>query len=305
MGTFQSACYHLSYSLYGDMNPQILYENYWGDGAVNSKSNSFSMAKSLTALAIGAAVTDGYIESVNDPVSKYLTGWDTDLAKDLTIYHLLTMTSNINYDESYGNPFGYMAKVYYGNDVRALSKPYKVVEKPGTSWEYLGGNTLLLAEIVEKVTGKSLADYFSEKIWTPLATEQPAYWTIDEKGIEKAYCCFYSNARDFAKFGQLLMNKGNWNGQQLIDTTFINQSIQPAILNNGSTENTYGYQIWLTNYQNMEMYFLRGILGQYVLVIPEKEMIVVRLGEGRSNEKINGHPKDVYQYIDAGLSLIN
>jgi CubicO group peptidase (beta-lactamase class C family) len=285
-------------------NGKILYENYWGEGSQSSATNSFSMAKSFTALAIGSALNQGLIKSVNDKVSDYLPRFNYPEAENLTIYHLLTMSSNINFDESYGNPLGYMAKVYYGNDIRKLSLPYKVVEEPGTSWEYLGGNTLLLAEIVEKVSGQNLSDFFNQNIWAYLGTEQSAFWTIDKKGIEKAYCCFYSNARDYAKLGQLLINQGSWNGAQILDSSFVAQAISSTRLNNGEIEEKYGYQIWLTEYEGHFVPFYRGILGQYVFTIPSLDVIIVRLGEGRSNEKEKGHPKDVFEYLEAAFEII-
>ncbi|MGY6561443.1 MAG: serine hydrolase domain-containing protein [Luteibaculaceae bacterium] len=285
-------------------NGKIIFEQYNEPASRSSLTNSFSMAKSFTALAIGVALKEGLIQSVNDKVSKYLPRFNYPEAENLTIYHLLTMSSNINFDESYGNPIGYMAKVYYGNDIRKLSLPFKVIENPGTSFEYLGGNTLLLAEIIETVSGLNMSEFFSNYIYSNLGTEQSAYWTIDKKGVEKAYCCFYSSARDFAKVGQLLINQGWWNNQQLIDSTFMQDAVKPLVLNDGSTEDTYGYQIWLTEYEGHFVPFYRGILGQYVFTIPSLDAVVVRLGEGRSNEKVNGHPKDVFEYLEVAFSML-
>ncbi|MEO0403733.1 MAG: serine hydrolase, partial [Bacteroidota bacterium] len=187
---------------------EIVFEQYWEDYDSTTISNSFSMAKSFTAMCIMRAQEDGLL-SVQDPVCKYLPRFCDGKNSELTIEHLLKMTSNINFGESYSNPFGYQAKAYYNDDLFSLTAPYLVEKKAGSVWKYQGGDTVILHELLEKVTGKTLAGYFSEKIWQAIGAEHEAYWGLDDDhGKEKAFSAVYATARDFAKVGQLFRNKG-------------------------------------------------------------------------------------------------
>ena len=284
-------------------NDSIVFEEYWDGYNENSLTNSFSMAKSYIGMLIGIALDEGKINSIEDPVANYLPQYKDH--PELTIKHLLTMSSGINFDESYTSPFGHMAKAYYGKDIEKLNENYTVTETPGEIFRYLGGNTIILSFIIEKVTGQTVSEYMSEKVWQPLGAQNPALWNLDHKdGREKAYCCFYSNARDFARIGKLYLNNGLWNDQRIISEDYVNESTCPAYYlkdGNGNLVDYYGYQIWTTYYKDMDIFFFRGIKGQYTIVIPDKNIIVVRLGKERSKEFINNNPSDLYTYIDFAL----
>jgi CubicO group peptidase (beta-lactamase class C family) len=286
---------------------KIVCEQYWEDYSAESLSNSFSMAKTVVAMLVGCAIDDGLIGSVEEKASKYLVELQGTDREHVTIKHLLQMTSGIGFDEVYGSSgaFQFMSKVYYGDEIVEKTFEYPQVKEPGSEWEYLGGNTLLLSYIVNRVTGKTVSEYASKKLWKPMGAEQPAYWSYDEtSNAERAYCCYYSNARDFARFGQLLLCHGNWKGEQLISPTFIEEMTTPVTLNDGTVAAHYGYQLWMDNINGMEVQMMRGMLGQYVLIIPEKEMLVVRLGHKRSNEKDGHTPGDIYQFLDIANSLV-
>lgn len=287
-------------------NDSIDYEHYWHKYSDTSRSNSFSMAKTLTALAVSVAIKEHKIHSINDKVVQYLPKLKGRYAKQLTIKNLMQMTSGINFDESYTNPFGYMAKAYYGNHIKKLTLTYRATKKPGTLWQYLGGNPMLLSFILEKVTGESLSKYFSEKIWQPVGAESDAYWSTDKQGTERSYCCFYSNVRDFARIGRLLMDSGRVNGRQIIPLWFIKDGLQPVDVKNKKGKNVdyYGYQTWLMNYKGRKVYYLRGILGQYVICVPAENMIIVRLGNKRSKQYKDDQPLDVYDDLKAGFEVI-
>ncbi len=284
---------------------KLIYEEYWDDYNEDSKTNSFSMAKSFVSLMIGIALQEGKINSVDDPVGDYLPMYKD--YPELTIKHLLTMSSGINFDESYQSPFGHMAKAYYGTDIKELNKDYKPVNEPGKEFIYLGGNTIILGLIIEEVTGMSLSEYFSTRIWQRVGAKNNALWTIDkENGRERSYCCFYSNAKDFARVGQMVLNCGTWNDQRIISEKYLEEAIAPAYYlkdNNGKPVDFYGYQIWNTYYKNLDVTFFRGIQGQYTIMIPEKNMVIVRLGHQRSPKFVNGNPSDLYTYIDFALGM--
>ena len=277
---------------------KLIFEKYWNGYSEKSKTNTFSMAKSFTSLCIGAAIMEGKISSVNEKVGLYL---DEFSDSDLTIKDLLTMSSGIDFGESYGDPFGFMAKTYYGTDLYDLTLSKKIKVEPGTQWKYQGGNTLLLSFILQKATGSTLSNYFSEKFWKPVGAERDALWSLDDKeGLERSYCCFYSNARDFAKIGQLMLDSGKWNGKQLISSEFFAQSVSPVNLPNEDGKNIdyYGYQWWLGDYAGVPFYYARGIQGQYIVSIPEWNAVVVRLGHKRDPTRNVKIPSDLYTYLE-------
>jgi CubicO group peptidase (beta-lactamase class C family) len=288
-------------------NDSLLHEQYWDGFGEDSYSNSFSMAKSFVSILIGAAIDEGKIKSIDEPVGDFLPEFKEGDNAKLTIKHLLTMSSGINFDENYVSPLAYPAAAYYGSDLKKLTYKYKVTEEPGKKFKYLSGNSELLGFILEKATGKKLGDYMSEKIWQPLGAKNSAFWSLDHKdGMEKAYCCFNSNARDFARIGELYLDSGKWNGNQIIKTEYVLNSIKPADLADadGKKIDNYGYAWWLIlNYKGHNIFYARGILGQYIFCIPDQKMVVVRLGRKREKAKGTDHPKDVYYYLDAALEM--
>ena len=123
--------------------------------------------------------------------------------------------------------------------------------------------------------------------------------------MEKASCCIYSNARDFAKLGALYLHLGNWNGQQLVDSTFVMESVTPApLLDNGKPNVEYGYQWWISEVDGEKIFYCRGILGQYIVVIPSKDIIMVRLGHHR-NKAEDGSLIDLPIYVRGAMKLCN
>ena len=170
----------------------------------------------------------------------------------------------------------------------------------------LTNGDLILRKDVEDFE-KSIAEYASEKLWKPLGAEHPAYWSTDEQGMEKVSCCWYSNARDFARLARLMMRYGNWDGNQIIDSSYAIASVKAAgDLVDSETKlpiKKYGYQWWLLEYKNHPVFFMRGIRGQYVFAIPDEHLIIVRLGHKRDPLKWNDIPVDVYFYLDVGIGL--
>ena len=287
-------------------NDSIEHEQYWNGYGISSISNSFSMAKSIISILIGIAVDEGYIENLDQPIGKFLPEYNEGKKAKVTIKHLLMMASGLNWDESYGSAFSVTTKAYYGNDLYALVKDLDLEEEPGKVYRYKSGNTQLLAFILEKATGKTVSDYASEKLWKPLQSEFNAEWSLDKKdGMEKAYCCFYSNARDFARIGKLYLNHGNFKGKQIVPVNYAKQSLQPVGIQTpeGKPNTHYGLHWWLMNRQGFDIFYARGILGQYIIGIPELNIVVVRLGHKRSEVKENYHVTDVLLYIDEVLKM--
>jgi CubicO group peptidase (beta-lactamase class C family) len=291
-------------------NDSLLYEQYWDGYSASSLSGSFSMAKSITSLLVGAAIKEGKIRSVDEPVSNYLPEFKEGLAAKMKIKDLLTMSSGSNWDESYKNPLSVTTEAYYGSNIRKAVTGVKIEKEPGTYHTYKSGDTELLALILEKATGKRLSEYASEKLWQPIGAEHPALWSTDSKsGLLKAYCCFNSNARDFARIGQLMLDSGKWKGNAVIEPSYYIQSITLQSITpcnvpdeSGQRCNDYGYQWWLAP-AYPGVFYARGILGQYIIVIPSKNMVVVRLGHKRKDNKVNGLFQDVNALISWALTL--
>jgi CubicO group peptidase (beta-lactamase class C family) len=286
-------------------NDSLLFEKYWDGYSDSSLSGSFSVAKSITSLLIGAAIKEGKIKSVDEPVGTYLPEFREGLAAKLTIRHLLTMSSGSNWDESYSNPLSVTTESYYGSDLYKTATGVKIVREPGTYHSYKSGDTELLGLILEKVSGKSVSAYASEKLWQPLGAERPAQWSTDRKnGNEKAFCCFNTNARDFARLGQLMLDSGKWKGNSIIDSAYYSQSVTACGIpdEGGWPCDDYGYQWWVYP-EAKGVFYARGILGQYVIVIPSKNMVIVRLGHKRADNFVNGAPKEVGALIDWGMKL--
>lgn len=272
----------------------IIIEKYWDNYSDSSLSNSFSMAKSYVATLIGFALQEGKITSLQDPLIKYLPQISGVYKEKVTIEDVLKMSSGSSWAESYTGPFSITTKAYYGTDLPQLMATVTFDSLPGQKFKYLSGDTQILAMVLEKVTGKILSEYASEKMWKPMGYSQNALWSLDHKdGVEKAYCCINSNARDFARIVKLYLNKGNWNGNQLLDSNFVKRAISknPYPLDSNAS---YGYQWWLypNNKLQQKIFYSRGILGQYAIGIPEKNIIIVRLGHRRGEKDADNIPAE-------------
>lgn len=281
-------------------NDSLWHESYYEGYDKDSKSNSFSMAKSYVSAALGKAIMQYKIKSLDQKVSDFFPEFRD--AKGMTVRDLSSMSSGLNWDENYYSPFSITTRAYFDTDLRQCVLGLKSVEQPGKSYKYLSGNTQLLAMVIEKATGKSLADYVSENFWKPLGAENPALWQTDHpNGLVKAYCCIASNARDFARIGKLYEHSGKWNGSQLLDSAFIAKSTTPRFA--GSPQ--YGYGWWLAEYKSKKVFYMRGHLGQYVIVVPKDQLIIVRLGKGRLANVDGPHSKDFWIYLDETYRMLS
>lgn len=284
----------------------LLLEYYTEDFNTTTVSNSFSVAKSIVGILVGIAIDEGKIKNEFQPVSDFIPSYKEGKRSALTLYHLLTMSAAMEWSESGGNPLSHNAEAYYGNDLTGMIESVELESEPGKIFNYQSGATLILGYCVEKACGMSLSDYASEKIWKKIGAEHTAYWSLDrENGIEKSYCCYYASGRDFARFGKLYMNGGKWNGTQIVSEEWVRKSITPAELldENGEKNNRYGYCWWMAEHKGSKVYYMRGILGQYVICVPDSELLIVRTGHKRG-EKRNDQPLDMYEYIDIAQQLI-
>ncbi len=284
-------------------NDSIWYENYANGYGTESKTNSFSMAKSITTAMLGKAIMESYIKSLDQPLGDFFPEFSEGLASKTTVGDLSSMSSGLNWQESYTSPFSITAKAYYDTNIREVLLGLEVVEEPGKEFKYLSGNTQLLGMVIEKATNKSLSQYLSESFWKPMGMAQDAIWQLDseDSGMEKAYCCIASNARDFARFGVLFKNKGIFAGQQLLPAEFTELATQPRF----TKDDMYGYGFWLSDHMDKKIFTMRGILGQYVICIPEDDVIIVRLGHKRG-QFVSGESftEDFFVFIEEAYKML-
>ena len=198
---------------------------------------------------------------------------------------------------------------YYGNDLYELVTGLDVVDQPGVQYSYRSGETQLLAFVIEAATGKTLSDYAEEKLWKPMQAEHDAYWLLDkEDGDEKAFCCFHTTARDVARFARLLLHRGNWQGRQLVSEAYMDELMRPASYLKDQwgkdTLSYYGFQTWVMDYHGMRCPYLRGMLGQYIIAIPQLDAIVVRLGRKRCDVYNRELTTDITRYMDVAMKIL-
>lgn len=285
-------------------NDSIVFEKYWDGYSDSSLSGSFSMAKSITSILIGVAIKEGKIQSVEQPVGDFIPEFAVGEKAAVKIKDLLTMSSGTDWNESYWNPLAVTAEAYYGADLYKTATQVKMVNQPGTLHKYKSGDTQLLGLILEKATGQSVGDYAAKHLWQPLGASHDAVWSTDTKdGHTKAFCCFNTNARDFARIGKFMLDTGKINGVPIIDSAYWKQSITACQIKDDKDLACiyYGYQWWIDP-QHPEIFYARGILGQYIIAIPSKKMIIVRLAHKASKERVLTVPKEVRALINWGLN---
>ncbi|SMP06489.1 serine hydrolase domain-containing protein [Chryseobacterium profundimaris] len=280
---------------------KLIHEQYWNGYNELSKTNSFSMAKAVTVMLFGKAFEEGKIKSIDDKFSDYFPEFkNKELAEHLTLKNLAQMESGLNWEENYKNPFLPNAKAYYGRSLikATFSRTFK--HQPGKRFEYQSGSTQLLGFAVRKAVNQTLASYLSEKIWIPLGMEQDAEWSTDESGMEKTYCCIHASTRDFAKLGQLFLNDGKAGEKQILNLDFINQMRTPT----KKSEEIYGMGFWI-NYDNpIKHYYFLGLQGQYIIMVPEHDMVIVRTGSFNNLPKNDrGRPDQVKFLVNETVQL--
>jgi CubicO group peptidase (beta-lactamase class C family) len=284
-------------------NDSIWFENYYDGFNENSQTNSFSMAKSYVSGLMGKAIEQGYIKSLDQPVSDFLPTFSDGLAAKMTVGDLSSMASGTSWEEKYYSPFSIVTRAYFDDNLEKVMLGLKEVDEPGQAFKYSSGDTQLLAMVIEKATGKKMYDYLTETFWKPLNSENPTLWQVDSEShdLVKAYCCIASNAKDFARYGKLFKDHGKWNGKQLLDSTFVAKSITPRFPESPE----YGYGWWMKDIDDKHFFMMRGHLGQYVIVEPNDNVIIVRLGHSKGNNKeVGAFTADIDSYIKEGYKML-
>jgi CubicO group peptidase (beta-lactamase class C family) len=267
---------------------RIVCERYFGGADQNSSFTSWSVAKSFTSTLVGLAIADGKIAGVDPPVTQYLpelkgSGYDGVPIKDL-----LEMSSGVDFTEVYTDPDSTVEimwrkamvdeTVHLNDFVKSLGR----AGPPGAKFVYRSSDTQVLGWMVRRVTGESLADYLSQKVWAPLGMEHDATWLTDRpgpEGMEAAYCCLNATLRDYGRFGLLILNRGRWDGKQIVPERWIEQAtipqspqVQCGHLYPGYPLG-YGYQWWAFPDHSFSA---EGIGFQFIYLNPAAGMVIVK-----------------------------
>jgi CubicO group peptidase (beta-lactamase class C family) len=278
----------------------LIYEEYFNGYNHNSTVTSFSVAKSFVSALIGIAISEGYIRSVDDAITKYLP----ELLKkdpryhDIKLRHLLTMSSGIRYKDRGLSSDD--VTTYYAPDLRAAAVSSPIAGDPEQGFHYNNYNPLLLGLVLERTTGRHVAQYLEEKIWRPLGMETPGSWSIDseQSGFEKMESGINGRAIDFAKFGRLFLNKGSWDGTQIIPEKWVDESTRRDITSDPTPQ--YQYFWWVNaKVADKHHYFAAGKHGQYIYIVPDQSLIFVRFGKSDPYR----HWVDVFEMLAERIAI--
>lgn len=269
-------------------NDSILYENYFNGYDTKRPAIIFSVSKAITTALVGIAIHEGKLRT-NQKVAEFIPEFANDGRRDITIEHLLQMTSGLDAND-YGSLWK-IGRLYYNNDLRNFIPKIPLRDKPGTVFCYKSLDTAILGVCLEQAIGKPIAQYLEEKLWQPIGTEYNCLLTLDRpRGQARMYGGLAACARDLAKVGRLYLNNGNWNGTQVLPEKWIARS---TMVNTNSHEGCWwGYSTgwWLDSYVGGNLldkqdFQALGYSGQMIYVNPESNVIIVR--QGKSNQSIN------------------
>lgn len=257
-------------------NGEILFEKYLLGNDEHTRWMSMSVVKSMTATLIGAAIQDGYIASIDDPIVNYLPRFKGTAYDGVTVRHLLQMTSGVAWNETYTDPASDRRRML---DAQIGQQPGAILDlmaglpraaEPGTRWNYSTGETQVAGALVQAATGKPVADYLSEKIWSQLGMESDATWWLESPdGLEVGGSGLSATLRDYGRFGLFLLNGGVINGKQVLPEGWMAEASTPKVVGGETVD--YGYMLWPLHGNSFAAI---GIFGQFVFVDPDKNLVV-------------------------------
>ena len=255
---------------------KVRLERYAPPHSAATRWNSFSVAKSITSTLVGAAIKDGYIKSLDDPVTRYIRALHGSAYDEVTVRQLLTMTSGVKWNEDYTDVKSDVAQMYAQPPDPGFDMTVSYVRKlprespPGSKWVYKTSETNLVGVLVADATGKPLADYLSEKIWRAYGMERDAEWMIDDVGHEQGGCCLAMTLRDHGRFGQFILDGARVNGQPIVADNWLSEATRTQVSTGAGTG--YGYQWWTRDDGTFEG---RGIYGQTLHIDRARRLVVV------------------------------
>ena len=255
---------------------KVRLERYVPPHSAATRWNSFSVAKSITSTLVGAAIKDGYIKSLDDPVTRYIRALHGSAYDEVSVRQLLTMTSGVKWNEDYTDLTSDVARMYAQPPDPGFDMTVSYVRKlpreapPGTKWVYKTSETNLVGVLVAEATGKPLADYLSEKIWRAYGMERDAEWMIDDVGHEQGGCCLAATLGDYGRFGQFILDGARVDGQPIVPEQWLSEATRTQASTGAGTG--YGYQWWTRDDGTFEG---RGIYGQTLHIDRARRLVIV------------------------------
>jgi CubicO group peptidase (beta-lactamase class C family) len=269
----------------------IRYEKYWAPFDRNTRTDSFSGHKTVMGLLMGAAIADGYIQSVDDPVAKYLPEFANDARKAIKVRDLLQMSSGLEVPRFGGWT---SLRINLGSDLTGTVLGLQSIEPPGRNFQYTNGSAQLAGVVIQRAVGQRYAQYLSTRLWSRIGAPEAAVWLDREAGMPRTFCCIYTTARGWLQVGRLILNRGRVGDEVVVPEDWIRQMTTPA-----PTNPNYGMQIWLGSPPGKErryndktikavhsepfavddMIFIDGFGGQRVYIVPSRDLIIIRTGK--------------------------
>jgi len=287
-------------------NDTIIYENYFNGHHKESICKIFSITKNVLTTLIGIAIDKGQIESVHDPLIKYIPELRNKGLDKLTIYNCLNGTAGIKYNKNY-LPFSDEAKMYYSLNIRELLQNIELEYEPGKLWRTENYSPQLLGWVLERATGTSITNYLHDNLWQPLGLNSGKFVIDSEKNrFEKTESGLVIRPIDLVKFGRLWLNNGSWEGKQIVSEDWIkasthvkkNEKIQ--IYWESENMNEYYKQMWwcFSTDNNLTKYSANGHFYQRLVIVPDKNIIVLRLGSAKGDVIWGRCIQQVIEFVD-------
>jgi CubicO group peptidase (beta-lactamase class C family) len=260
----------------------IKYEKYFFGGDENTLFSSNSMGKSFVSVLMGIAIGEGYVESVEDPVGKYIPEFAGTELENIPVRACLQMASGINFNED-TDMSGFSMRTLLGMPAMKVISKYGVQEEPYTYRRYISINTEILGQVIKNATGRSLGEYMEEKLWKKIGAAHDAYWTLSN-GTELAMGGLSISLRDYGRFARLYLREGNYNGEQILSKEWVRDSLdisaeysRPGANLDAYNAIGYGYQWWVPEGDKGEFMAI-GVYGQWIYVNPSNQVIIVKTG---------------------------
>lgn len=290
----------------------LRYEKYWPGFDQATRTNPNSMHKTVLGLLVGAAIADGFIDSVDSPASKWITEWQGDDRRDITVRDLLQMSSGIEVPI-----FGTWksARILFGSDLAAGVLGLPNVKPRGSEFQYSNANSQTLLILLERATGQRYSSYLASRLWQRLGAADAALWMDREGGLPRGFCCLFATARDWLRVGRLFLDGGRVGDDQVVPIDWMIDTVKPAPKNSN-----FGYQIWLGSPPGTErryndytvkayhsvpfaaedIIYIDGFGGQRVYIVPSLQLVIVRTGKSTTSWDDAIIPNAVIRSISKG-----